>query len=274
MQPEYIVPVLDIVGEIPRIEPAVLHDVLEGRYDASWSDLWVLDARNRYEFAAGHIKGALNVLTPEDVRDLLFVKVFPRSAIVVHCELSVNRGPTIARILREIDRSINHSRYPTVHYPQVFILDGGFKEYFKLFPGDCDGIYRPLLARRFVNSGAMAREMSERRDSLDRFQKWKHNPILPIFTKWSMAIGRARRMRKKGTDQPKMIVTRILMEKSHWDGFRMRKTASFDSRSDGQPGCTEMVSALMNRNGENVDLRLEASSYFMSPYPPSLFHPA
>jgi hypothetical protein len=38
---------------------------------------------------------------------------------------------TSAKHLRSSDRALNHHVYPKIHYPEVYILEGGYSQYYK-----------------------------------------------------------------------------------------------------------------------------------------------
>lgn len=53
-----------------------------------------------------------------------------RVLLVFHCEFSSERGPRMCRFVRERDRDLNE--YPNLHYPELYILKGGYKDFFPL----------------------------------------------------------------------------------------------------------------------------------------------
>jgi len=70
--------------------------VLRGCYDDQMDDVTVIDCRYPYEFAGGHIRGAVNLYTHEMVRDFLMRHVTStsgRHVLIFHCEFSSERGP-------------------------------------------------------------------------------------------------------------------------------------------------------------------------------------
>lgn len=54
--------------------------------------------------------------------------------IIFHCEFSQCRGPKLYNLLRSFDREINFKRYPELHYPEIYLLEGGFSQFFPNFP--------------------------------------------------------------------------------------------------------------------------------------------
>lgn len=73
----------------------------------------------------------------EQVEDYLLKCPLPlstpekRLVLVFHCEFSSERGPRMCRFVRQKDRMMN--LYPNLHYPELYILKGGYKEFFPKF---------------------------------------------------------------------------------------------------------------------------------------------
>ncbi|KAG0140574.1 hypothetical protein CROQUDRAFT_53009 [Cronartium quercuum f. sp. fusiforme G11] len=147
-----------------RISPKTMDELLEGRYDRAISRKIVIDCRFKYEYEGGHIRDAINVREKEHVEQVLlspstglFVPPEPSESgkcdgaglmkkvvLVFHCEYSAMRAPTIAKHLREKDRHLNMPHYPALHYPEVYILEGGYAKYHAHSPHHCDGSYVPM----------------------------------------------------------------------------------------------------------------------------------
>jgi hypothetical protein len=119
----------------------------------------------------------MNVHSPQEVMEAFFPDVERHSILIFHCELSKNRGPTQAQKFREIDRKLNESRYPVLFYPDVYVLEGGYREYYASFPGDCVGGYVPMHSEEDLRSGLAARETSEWRLGLEDYARWKSEPL-------------------------------------------------------------------------------------------------
>ena len=181
---------------IPRISAETLHGLLEGRYDDEFKNLYVVDCRYAYEFGYGHIRGAVHAGNPEEVRDLFFPDVEEDAAIVFHCELSCDRGPKLAMVLREVDRRLNKNRYPELFYPSVFILCGGYREYYEKFKEDCEGGYCPMRGVVQVENGEVGRATTELRAAMrDYERRWKPNPLAELAeqaTQGEEWVGKAR----------------------------------------------------------------------------------
>jgi hypothetical protein len=48
------------------------------------------------------------------------------------------------RSLREIDRQLHIDYYPQLFYSEIYLLEGGFKEFFSYCPDLCEGNYMPM----------------------------------------------------------------------------------------------------------------------------------
>lgn len=101
----------------------------------------IIDSRYPYEFEAGHIRGAMNLYTKEAVVEWALANRCEEESettlpliVIFHCEFSSERGPSLLRFLRAQDRAMNSDRYPRLFYPELYLLDGGYKNFFELHP--------------------------------------------------------------------------------------------------------------------------------------------
>ncbi|NWT96085.1 MPIP2 phosphatase, partial [Urocynchramus pylzowi] len=131
------------------ISPGTLAKVLSGHYSSSIGRSVVVDCRYPYEYEGGHVKGALNLPLQRDVEKfLLEPPIVPQEAgkrviVIFHCEFSVERGPKMCKFLRERDRSCHE--YPQLQYPELYVLNGGYREFFSQCPDYCEPRdYRPM----------------------------------------------------------------------------------------------------------------------------------
>lgn len=80
--------------------------LVKGEYASQVNSYRVIDCRYPYEFDGGHIKGAENLYTEDDIyRALMSTKtettatVVPnepkRNIVIFHCEFSSHRGPKL-----------------------------------------------------------------------------------------------------------------------------------------------------------------------------------
>ncbi|KAF9106721.1 cell division cycle- protein [Mortierella sp. AM989] len=116
-----------------RITPQTVVDVLDGKYKGKFDLLYIVDCRFPYEFEGGHIKSAVNVNTTDELEELLLQPAITdkRVLLIFHCEFSCERGPRMARHLRNQDRAANASHYPAVFYPEIYVMQGGYSGFFK-----------------------------------------------------------------------------------------------------------------------------------------------
>ncbi|NWU85606.1 MPIP2 phosphatase, partial [Onychorhynchus coronatus] len=131
------------------ISPDTLVAVLTGQWSSFIESSIIVDCRYPYEYEGGHIKGAVNLPLQRDVeRFLLEQPILPldtskRVIIIFHCEFSAHRGPKMCRFLREKDRSCHE--YPQLHYPELYVLKGGYRDFFLQYPAHCEPQdYRPM----------------------------------------------------------------------------------------------------------------------------------
>jgi M-phase inducer tyrosine phosphatase len=116
---------------IPRIARRTLLDVLDGKYNDYYDQRVVIDCRFEYEYEGGHIDGAVNYNDKEVLTNNLFASSLPgKTLLIFHCEYSAHRAPIMARHIRKQDRDSNIEHYPRLTYPEVYILDGGYSEFF------------------------------------------------------------------------------------------------------------------------------------------------
>ena len=175
-----------------RIEPATLADLLRGRYADQIHGFRVVDCRFAYEYEGGHIAGATNLNTVEQVRDYFLrpgVGLHERSSclptrtqsgtpdehgdrrkflLIFHCEFSCKRAPSMALALRQADRALAHD-YPNCHFPDVYVLQGGYNDFFHSFPELCEprayvGMDDPrFVQRRSVELTGFRKQFSRNR---------------------------------------------------------------------------------------------------------------
>jgi len=160
----------------PDLRTITPETLVELMHNTEGKRFLIIDCRFEYEYLGGHIRDAINIIRPDDLdevliknRHLLFkeeslncVKADWRQAIhqsrqrpgwmledqskfeppilVFHCEFSQKRGPRALRALRNLDRTLNSANWPTLSYPEVYILENGYKNFHSKFPELCDPI--------------------------------------------------------------------------------------------------------------------------------------
>ncbi|EPQ58093.1 hypothetical protein GLOTRDRAFT_119967 [Gloeophyllum trabeum ATCC 11539] len=160
-----------------RINCQTLDALLDGAYNDKVSEFLVIDCRFDYEYNGGHIPGAINLNTTAAVEELLLgpcmnkpkpsVSGDPckKTVLIFHCEFSVKRAPTFAKHLRSKDRALNHHVYPRIHFPEVYVLEGGYSQYYKESGARC----QPCGYVRMDDPNYAA----SRREDIDQFRKTK-----------------------------------------------------------------------------------------------------
>ena len=112
----------------------------------------IIDCRYEYEHRGGNIARSMNVPTIEGLKSHFFshksresvptsqittdpqstqTQNFHKPILIFHCEHSEERAPAMLKRLREIDRELN--TYPELNYPEIYLLDGGYKKFFQTF---------------------------------------------------------------------------------------------------------------------------------------------
>ncbi|KAJ7273554.1 hypothetical protein B0H12DRAFT_1228402 [Mycena haematopus] len=131
-----------------RINSETLNNLLDGHYTEQ-ADYHIIDCRFDYEFNGGHIRGAVNLNQKGDLEEFFLrtslKKPKPsvsgdsgrKTILVFHCEFSAKRAPTFAKHLRAKDRALNNHVYPRIHYPELYILEGGYCQYYKSSSSRC-----------------------------------------------------------------------------------------------------------------------------------------
>jgi len=126
-------------NDLASITPSTLASVLNGDYKQELGDYVVLDARYPYEFEGGHIENAESAY----VKEKLFHKLFnsqecANKVLIIHCEFSSERGPKLMRAIREHDRLLNKQNYPSLNYPEMYLLEGGYKSFYENHVDMCE----------------------------------------------------------------------------------------------------------------------------------------
>ncbi|XP_074069057.1 M-phase inducer phosphatase 3 isoform X2 [Macrotis lagotis] len=128
--------------DLKYINPEMVAALLRGQLQDLIEKFYIIDCRFPYEYQGGHIQGALNLHSQEELHNFFLKKPFVPSStqkriiIVFHCEFSSERGPRMCRYLREEDRALN--KYPALYYPELYILKGGYRDFFLEYVELCE----------------------------------------------------------------------------------------------------------------------------------------
>lgn len=98
----FSLPIVDGRQNLKSITSDTMRKLLQGEFDDCVANYKIIDCRYPYEYEGGHIAGALNLYTHEQILEEL-VKNKPephvdgtkRSILVFHCEFSSERGPKL-----------------------------------------------------------------------------------------------------------------------------------------------------------------------------------
>lgn len=126
--------------DVPRISPDVFVQIFDDH--SRFDNFVIIDCRTSFEYEGGHIKGSINFspLKGKHVITNLYYKIWkPRSIYIFHCEFSVSRGPLAWRQFQEAHLKSFNKDLPL----HAFVLDGGYRQFHKLYQNYCDGKYVP-----------------------------------------------------------------------------------------------------------------------------------
>lgn len=129
---------------IKRISSSTLASLI----DDDLRSYLIVDARFPYEYKGGHIIDSVNFRSESGLMTHLLSNNEKPEILIFYCEFSSQRGPSLARRFRSLDRKL--SQYPTLKYPEIYILKGGYKEFYEnnqelTIPRE----YIPMNDRRF-----------------------------------------------------------------------------------------------------------------------------
>ncbi|XP_043093718.1 cell division cycle 25 homolog d isoform X2 [Puntigrus tetrazona] len=165
--------------ELHCVSAHTVASLIRGQFGAAVEDFLIVDCRYPYEYQGGHIKGALNLYTESQMQQAVRQASAgaqlspgsdpsprtrtrgrpsdsppgeegssPRKLIIFHCEFSSERGPHLCQYLRRLDRQVNV--YPSLHYPELYLLLGGYKLFHASYPDLCDPRgYVPMRHRQY-----------------------------------------------------------------------------------------------------------------------------
>ncbi|EDV22737.1 uncharacterized protein TRIADDRAFT_58617 [Trichoplax adhaerens] len=128
--------------DLRNISPATLAELIRGGYRTDLDEFIIVDCRYPYEYKGGHIKGAINIHTSDGIETRFLSKTDTyhnkKVAVIFHCEFSSKRGPHLCHYLRKRDRNIHADSYPSLYYPELYLLCGGYTAFFEEFKELCE----------------------------------------------------------------------------------------------------------------------------------------
>ncbi|EDR28510.1 M-phase inducer phosphatase, putative [Entamoeba dispar SAW760] len=114
-----------------------------------------IDSRYPYEYNAGHIINSINIWSDNDI----FQQLQPleeihnniKPVLIIYCEFSQKRGPLIAKKIRELDWNLMVESYSfNWLFPEIYVLEGGFKSFYKRNNELCFGEYIKMDDPRYA----------------------------------------------------------------------------------------------------------------------------
>jgi len=125
------------------ISSETLIHVLQGKYSDLYDSIRIIDCRFPFEYNGGHIRGAENLYTWEQISATLFPTndasiqahtTKSRQLIVLHCEFSQKRGPSWWGRVRSHDRETRPAAETNLNqfiYPEMYVLKNGYKDFYE-----------------------------------------------------------------------------------------------------------------------------------------------
>lgn len=147
-----VIPSCNKHPELPNISGETLGELLKKDKENLGFDFEIIDCRYPYEFAGGKIQTALNIHTIDQLHERYFSskdRLGDQNKILIfHCEFSSERAPRMMKQTRQFDRGQNI--YPELSYPELYLLQGGYKKFYKEQPSQTTGpagkpAYTPML---------------------------------------------------------------------------------------------------------------------------------
>ncbi|XP_047114374.1 M-phase inducer phosphatase-like isoform X1 [Schistocerca piceifrons] len=176
----FILPLMDgRHQDLKSISPETLASLIRGQYKDSVASYTIVDCRYPYEYDGGHIQGARNLYTKDQIwkefvdiqrpsnrssngDDQYVSSDEKRNILIFHCEFSSERGPNMTRFLRNCDRTRNKDIYPALNYPEIYLLDGGYKNFFENHSDLCEPrAYQPMRDPKFESDLRLFRSKSK-----------------------------------------------------------------------------------------------------------------
>jgi rhodanese-related sulfurtransferase len=136
--------------KIPHIAASTLELLMAGEFRGDIDHFLIVDCRYDYEYAGGHIRGAINITRQQDIRDLFMlnrdlIEQNKRVAVIFHCEFSQARGPASAEEFRNMDwENVKLAAHSKLCFPEVYVLRDGYQSFIKSHPSLCQGRHHSL----------------------------------------------------------------------------------------------------------------------------------
>ena len=154
-----------------HVESEEVVKLFDGQFNGQVTSWNIVDCRYPYEFNGGHICNAINLFTFQQVKEHFFsisneYNKNNRNIIIFHCEFSSERAPRMAMKFRSFDRTKNFNFYPQLDYPEIYLINGGYKAFFEY----CLRNSRLDLIVRMTNDTFGYTPMSDRKFRFDKLK--------------------------------------------------------------------------------------------------------
>ena len=175
-EPTFLLPSIDSSNGcgLKTVSCETVNRLLNGEFDETVKKYIIVDCRFEYEYNGGHIVNAINIVRPEHAVDKFFkANIYDsNTCILFHCEFSSHRAPKMMEEVRRIDRKLHEETYPELYYPQLYLIKGGYKEFFESYREKCDPqAYVEMLHGDFTDvcrsTASMVRKSWRRHKSFD-----------------------------------------------------------------------------------------------------------
>lgn len=140
-----VLPSTGSVEDVSRISGETMVKLLENAQEFQGPNkldhFLIIDCRYEYEYQGGHIHGAINLNKKASIEKFFLMNhslsANRRVCLIFHCEFSHNRGPKTYRYFRSLDRLLNTANYPMLSFPEIYVLEGGYKNFVHTYPQYC-----------------------------------------------------------------------------------------------------------------------------------------
>ncbi|KAK6023551.1 rhodanese-like protein, partial [Ostertagia ostertagi] len=113
-----------------RIDARTLSRLMKSMSSQEFNEKYVLvDCRYPYEFNGGHIKGAINVFDTTKCEEVFY----PVQLVASRRDSQSDTDLLLAQTLRSVDRQRNVDVYPKVDFPEIYVVDKGYRNFFETF---------------------------------------------------------------------------------------------------------------------------------------------
>eukprot|EP00943_MAST-04B_sp_MAST-4B-sp1_P009705 g9705.t1 len=141
-EPEFLLPTVDSGNgcTLKTVSCETVNRLLNGEFNDTVKKYIIVDCRFEYEYTGGHILNAINIVKPEHAIEKFFKEQIHDidTCILFHCEFSSHRAPKMMKEVRNLDRKLHENSYPQLYYPQLYLIKGGYKEFYNNFIEKCE----------------------------------------------------------------------------------------------------------------------------------------